>query len=137
MPVEHAAPQLPEAGSPAAVTILLVEDRDEVREFIASALGHGGHEVFTAGSGEDALNLAPSELQRIQLLVTDVIMPGMNGKDLAQRLCALVPNLRVLFISGYTSGAIAHDGVLNPGFEYLPKPFTAEQLLQRVRSIMA
>jgi PAS domain S-box-containing protein len=135
-PVEHAAPRPAEVGASAAATILLVEDRDEVREFITSALRHGGHEVLTAASGEDALNLAPSEIQRIQLLVTDVIMPGMNGKDLAQRLSTLVPNLRVLFISGYTSDIMAHDGVLNPGFEHLPKPFTAEQLLQRVRSIM-
>jgi len=137
-PVEHPAPQLAEVGtSAAAATILLVEDRDEVREFIASALRHGGHEVLTAASGEDALNLAPSELQRIQLLVTDVIMPGMNGKDLAQRLCDLVPGLRVLVISGYTSNVIAHDSVLDPGFEHLSKPFTAEQLLKRVRSLMA
>ena len=64
-------------------------------------------------------------------------MPGMNGKQLAKRLCDLVPKLRVLFISGYTSNVIAQDGVLEPGFEHLSKPFTAEQLLLSVRSIMA
>jgi PAS domain S-box-containing protein len=137
VPAERLVPQVAEARASASATILLVEDRDEVREFIASALQHGGHEVLTASSGEEALNLAPSELQRVQLLVTDVIMPGMNGKDLAKRFCDLVPNLRVLFISGYSSNVIVQDGVLKPGVEHLPKPFTAEQLLRRVGSIMA
>jgi two-component system, cell cycle sensor histidine kinase and response regulator CckA len=136
-PAEQKAPQPTEASDSASTTILLVEDRDDVREFIASALQHGGHEVLTASSGADALNLAPSDLQRVQLLVTDVIMPGMNGKELAKRFCALVPNLRVLLISGYTSNVIVRDGVLEPGVEHLAKPFTAEQLLGRVRSIMA
>jgi PAS domain S-box-containing protein len=136
-PAECAVPQPAEAGASASTTILLVEDRDDVRESIASALRHGGHEVLTAASGADALNLAPSELQRVQLLVTDVIMPGMNGRDLASRFLDLIPNLRVLFISGYTSNVIVRDGALEPGVEHLPKPFTAEQLLQRVRTIMA
>ncbi|HLK55424.1 MAG TPA: PAS domain S-box protein [Chthonomonadaceae bacterium] len=117
-------------------TILLVEDESAVRALAARALRGRGYTVLEAINGEEALRVVRGREQEITLLVTDVIMPQMNGKDLAERLQALHPRLKVLYASGYTENTIVHHGVLEPGASFLSKPFTPTQLALRVREIL-
>lgn len=117
-------------------TILLCEDDPAVRNITAAILQKAGYTVLSAENGARALQLASEHSDPIQLLVTDVIIPDTNGKKLADELCAQRPDLRVLFVSGYTSNVIAHHGVLNAGIEFLEKPFTRLSLLKRVREVL-
>jgi len=117
-------------------TILVVEDDPQVREVTVRSLRAGGYEVLSAGRGQDALEMAPEDLGRAQLLVTDVVMPGLNGPALAEEMRRRYPDLKVLYVSGYAKDALMQRGGLEPGIEFLPKPFTAEGLLGRVRSIL-
>jgi two-component system, cell cycle sensor histidine kinase and response regulator CckA len=117
-------------------TILVVEDDPQVREVTVRSLRAGGYQVLVAASGRDALQIDPSELGRVRLLVTDVIMPGLDGPSLARELCRRHPALRVLYVSGYTQDAIAEHGVLAPGIELLHKPFTPSLLLARTRAVL-
>ena len=126
VPVEEA----PRGG---AETILVVEDEGELRSLICEVLGAAGHTVLAAASGPEALARAESHAGSVQLLLTDVVMPGMNGRELAERLTALRPGLRVLFISGYASDVIAKRGVLEERVDLLEKPFSRASLLRRVR----
>jgi len=114
-------------------TILLVEDEDTVRNFTRKLLTRHGYQVITAGLAEEALRLAEDPKVTFDLLLTDVIMPVMNGRELHQRLLAKRPGLRVLFMSGYPENAIAKHGVLEPGTSFVQKPFTIEQLLSQIR----
>jgi signal transduction histidine kinase len=116
--------------------VLLVEDEEMVREMALAALLESGYTVFTARHAEEALGVAQKYARRIQLLVTDVILPGMNGVELADRLTASLPDLKVLYMSGYTDNAIIHQGVLQPGFAFLQKPFTPEALARRVHGLL-
>jgi len=117
-------------------TILLVEDEPAVRRVAARALLGGGYRVLVAGSGHAALRLLEDEPQPIDLLVTDVIMPGMNGRVLASQLRSRGAATRVLFISGYALDLVGKEGMLANGEELLAKPFTAEGLLARVRAVL-
>lgn len=130
----------PEAAPPAIVrgneTILVVEDQEEVRRLTASVLGGAGYRILEAGNGEQALSYFAGGGEHIHLLFTDVVMPGMTGRELASRVAALSPTTRVLYTSGYTANVIAHRGVLDEGVDYLPKPFTPSRLLIRVREIL-
>jgi two-component system cell cycle sensor histidine kinase/response regulator CckA len=117
-------------------TILLVEDADALRKLAHSFLADHGFQVITASSGEEALRVAELYGQRIDLLVTDVVMPGMNGRALADRLLAKQPKLKVLYISGYTDSFIAGHGVLEAGTFLLHKPFTEEVLIRKVRDVL-
>jgi CheY-like chemotaxis protein len=92
--------------------------------------------VLAAANGEDALSMAAQQEAFIDLLITDVVMPGMTGRELSRRLADLRPHLQVLYISGYTANVIAHQGILDPGVEYLPKPFTPVQLAVKVRQVL-
>ena len=114
-------------------TILLVEDQDRVRAVARATLARNGYVVLQAGNGEEAIRVAAAHGSPIDLLVTDVVMPGMNGRDLARALVGQQPNLRVLFTSGYTDHAIVRDGVIEPGLHFLPKPFSPGGLLREVR----
>ncbi len=114
-------------------TILVVEDEDAVRRLAARVLASAGYDVHTAKCGDEALELAQTTLNKIDLLLTDVVMPGMNGRELAERLARLRPSLAVLFMSGYTDEAISHHGVIAPGISMVSKPFSAAGLLSRVR----
>src|SRR5713226_8233335 len=119
------APELPPATAPEGrETILLVEDEPAVRELIQMVLSERGYKVLEALVPEDAERLAASNGAEIQLLLTDVVMPGMSGRDLAKRLTAHHPHLRVLYMSGYTFNVIAQDGTLEEGISFLQKPFT-------------
>lgn len=112
--------------------ILIVEDERHVRQFSADALRELGYTVLSASNGFDALAIL-RDRQDISLLFTDVIMPGMNGRKLADEAVAIQPGLRVLFTTGYTRNAVVHNGMLDPGVELLSKPFTITELARRVR----
>ena len=117
-------------------TILLVEDEPAVRELARTVLSEQGYTVIEAQNSEDAVRLAGKHRSEIHLLLTDVVMPGMSGRDLANHLTALHPYLRVLYMSGYTHNVIAENGTLEEGLSFLQKPFTPRALTQRVRETL-
>jgi two-component system cell cycle sensor histidine kinase/response regulator CckA len=117
-------------------TVLLVEDSDALRKLAGSLLEQNGYHVLSAASGAEALVLAGKMAGRIHLLLTDVIMPGMNGKVLADHLLPLRAGLKVLFMSGYTRSAIADHGALESRTHLLQKPFSEEALLEKVREVL-
>jgi PAS domain S-box-containing protein len=135
----------PEAGEPASVvpetlrgseTVLLVEDESVVRTLVRNTLIQHGYRVLEAESGAQAIRIASRHSGPLHLLVTDVVMPGMSGRELAERLMRGRRNLRVLYISGYTDEIIAHHGVLGPGRGFLQKPFTLDALARKVRETL-
>jgi CheY-like chemotaxis protein len=117
-------------------TLLVVEDDEAVRQTICRLLQSLGYRVLSAGSGPEAIARAAGHGGPIDLLVSDVIMPQMNGRQVYDELAAARPGLRVLFISGYTDDVIVEHGVLEPGLDYLPKPFTVSQLAIKVREVI-
>src|ERR1019366_3646341 len=117
-------------------TILLVEDESGVRRLSRTILEAQGYIVLEAASGDEALEVVRSHAGEIHLVATDVIMPGMSGRVLWDRLRVLLPDPRVLFMSGYTDDAIARHGVLEPGIAFLQKPFTPFSLAQKVREVL-
>jgi len=132
-----AAPiERPAAMQVGTETVLLVEDNIEVRRFAAAVLERVGFAVLTAGSGPEAVTVAANHSGPIDLLLTDVILPGANGREVAERLKADRPGLAVLFMSGYTQNVIATDGVIEQGVDYLQKPFNAATLCARVREAL-
>jgi PAS domain S-box-containing protein len=114
-------------------TILLVEDEEAVRSLLHEVLSGSGYRVLVAASGAEALRISRAHSGALDLLLTDVVMPGMGGREVATLLGAERPGLRVLFASGYTAEAIARQGVLEPGTDLIHKPFTPDALLHRVR----
>lgn len=117
-------------------TVLVVEDQVEVRRLAVAALQRYGYTVLEAGDGEAALQLCDKFTGTIDLLLTDVIMPGMTGVDLAKRLAGRRPGMHALFVSGYTETAISDRGVLPSDVAYLQKPFTPQSLAKKVRSVL-
>jgi two-component system, cell cycle sensor histidine kinase and response regulator CckA len=117
-------------------TILLVEDAEPLRKLAQAFLEGGGYRVFSAESGEKALEVAASHGGTFGLLLTDVVMPGMNGRVLAEQLLPRHPGMKVLYMSGYTDSFIAGHGVLDPGTHLLHKPFTEDSLVRRVREVL-
>ena len=117
-------------------TILLVEDERLVREFARQVLARLGYRVIPCASGEEALALAESHLEPVQLLLTDVILPGMNGRALAEMLTARRPDLRVLYASGYSAELIAERGVIEKGINFIGKPYGSAALARKVRQIL-
>ncbi|HYW50987.1 MAG TPA: ATP-binding protein [Gemmatimonadaceae bacterium] len=114
-------------------TILLVEDAQDVRDFVARVLRRSGYVVHVADGPQSALEVLDAHGNDVQLLLSDVIMPGMNGRELADLVVQRHPGIAVLFMSGYTDNAIVHHGVLNPRTNFLHKPFTPDQLLNEIR----
>jgi two-component system, cell cycle sensor histidine kinase and response regulator CckA len=127
---------LPADSFRGAETILLVEDADALRKLAHALLEQNGYHVLAAQDGAEALKIVEQQRERIDPLLTDVIMPGMTGRSLADRLVAQQPGLRVLYMSGYTDSAIADQGVLELGTYLLHKPFTEETLIQKVREVL-
>jgi len=117
-------------------TVLIVDDEPEVRKLVAAIVGASGYTVLTADSGEHALALYEKHGARVDLLIADVVAPGMSGPQLADRLSALQPDLKVLFISGYDQTHVVQAYVLNRGFELLSKPFRASELASVVDRIL-
>lgn len=117
-------------------SILLAEDAEPLRKLTQRFLEQGGYQVIAAPSGEDALQLAARHPEHFDLLLTDVIMPGINGRMLAERLLAQRPGMKVLYMSGYTDSFIAGHGVLESGLHLLHKPFTEDVLLQKIREVL-
>ena len=115
--------------------VLVVEDEARVRQMSAEALRELGYVVHTASSGEEALNLFDG-LGRIDILFTDIVMAGMTGRQLADALRQRVPDLKVLYTTGYTRNAVVHNGVLDPGVAFLPKPFAVADLALKLRSVL-
>ncbi len=126
------------AGYATDRTILLVEDDEPLRKLVSQILERTGYTVVSASNGEEALRLFDSpEHTEIDLLVSDVVMPGIGGKVLAEKLQARLPGLKVLFISGYPDEAVVHHGVLDEGVAYLQKPFSPKAFIQKVQEILA
>jgi CheY-like chemotaxis protein len=117
-------------------TLLLVEDETSVRKLTRRALEGFGYEVLEAASGDEALALARARAGRIALLITDVVMPGMSGAQLAERLAPEFPTLKVLFVSGYIDDAIVRHGVVAGAHSFLQKPFMPAVLAAKVREIL-
>jgi CheY-like chemotaxis protein len=117
-------------------TVLLVEDEDMVRELVVEVLETEGYTVFSARRGAEALRLCAEQIMPINLLITDVVMPEMSGRELAEHLTARHPEIKVLFISGYTDDAIFRHGVQESNVAFLQKPFTTSELAAKVRSVL-
>jgi DNA-binding NtrC family response regulator len=129
-------PAATQPGARGSETVLLVEDDAMVRRLAEVTLERAGYRVFTAPSGGDALRLAAGRDGAIDLVVTDVVMPGMPGPQLAQRLEASQPGLRVLYMSGYADDTMARHGVSEERVSFLAKPFTPDELARRVREVL-
>jgi len=117
-------------------TVLIVEDNDLLRNFVQKALQGYGYRVMDAENGEDALRVCKEHDGRIDLMITDVIMPKMGGREAAKRLQPLYPQMKVIYMSGYTDNAIVHHGVLERGLNFLEKPFTPEGLARKAREVL-
>jgi PAS domain S-box-containing protein len=132
---EETREDIPEAV-PGEENILVVEDDDDVRIYTVESLRELGYRVIEAHDGASALRLLERQETPLSLLLTDVVMPGMSGRELADEARALQPDLKVLFTTGYARNAIVHGGRLDPGVELLPKPFTFEALAAKVRDVL-
>jgi len=117
-------------------TILVVDDRAEIRDLIADILESHGFHVLTAADGQEALKQDCEYAGRIDLLLTDVVMPGMTGRQIAERFLDRHPGIKVLYTSGYSGDAIASRELLDPEMTYLPKPFTPDLLLRKMRQVL-
>jgi CheY-like chemotaxis protein len=132
LPKEPAEEMLPGGNE----TVLLVEDDPGVLDFTRSVLEMLGYHVMAATSGEEALSMARDYADPIQLLMTDVILSGMNGRQVAEALTADRPDLKVLFNSGYTKNTIVHHGVLDHDLHFIAKPFTTQALALKLREVL-
>jgi PAS domain S-box-containing protein len=133
-------PPAPKPLAPASLagseTVLLAEDEEAVRNFTRRVLAAHGYTVLTAADGQEALHVAEQHAGPIHLLLTDVVMPNMGGRELAERLVAARHEMKVLYLSGYTDDAIVHHGVLEPGIAFLQKPFTLQGLARKLRDVL-
>jgi CheY-like chemotaxis protein len=117
-------------------TVLLVEDEESVRQLVRETLEAKGYRVLEADHGAAALQIASDHNGPIDMLITDVVMPGMSGRELSEQLLASDPDIKILYLSGYTEDAVVHQGVLEPGTSFLQKPFTLQALARKVREVL-
>ncbi|HET7928179.1 MAG TPA: ATP-binding protein, partial [Actinomycetota bacterium] len=135
-PVPEARRRAPSTLATGDETVLVVEDEDAVRRLSERILRMAGYRVLTAANAGEALLLVEKHGSRIDLLLTDVVMPQLSGRELAQRLAQARPDMRVLYMSGYTDGAIVHQGVLDAAVRLISKPFNAADLTRSVREVL-
>ena len=117
-------------------TVMVVEDADNLRQLAREILSEQGYNVVEARSGREAVALLETDARRFDLLLTDLVMPGMSGRELADRAASVRPGIKVLFMSGYTDDALGNHGALDPGMSLIEKPFTVDVLLHRVRETL-
>ena len=117
-------------------TILIVEDEQAVRNIAKSSLEKFGYTTFTAGDAEEALAVHASAAQKIDVLLTDIVMPNVSGKELADQLAVKQPDLVIIFMSGYTDDTIGKKGVLTENINFIQKPFSPVSLAEKVRDIL-
>jgi two-component system cell cycle sensor histidine kinase/response regulator CckA len=117
-------------------TILLVEDEDSVRNLTLKMLHQLGYSVLCASSGAEAYEMAKAFRKPIEILMTDVVMPNMSGKQLSEKIRYIHRETAVLFVSGYTENTVVHHGVLDRDVDFLPKPFSREVLARKLREVL-
>ncbi|HEX4782921.1 MAG TPA: PAS domain S-box protein [Candidatus Sulfotelmatobacter sp.] len=138
--VEGLAERHPAPAAPTALggseTVLLVEDEESVRQLVRETLAAKGYRVMEASNGEGGLSAAAQHNGKIDLVITDVVMPGMGGRELVKQLAQTCPETKVLYLSGYTEDAIFSEGTLESGAAFLQKPFTLQSLARKVREVL-
>jgi two-component system, cell cycle sensor histidine kinase and response regulator CckA len=122
---------------PSRETMLVVDDEEMVRRLAARILLGEGYHVLEAGGGQEAIQTLQRAFQRIDLVVTDVAMPGLGGRQLGDTIYRCWPKVRVLFMSGFPAHRIVEEGALDPASPFLQKPFTRDQLTRKVRDVLA
>jgi two-component system, cell cycle sensor histidine kinase and response regulator CckA len=130
------AEEAPSGSLQGSETVLLVEDEEAVRELVCESLERNGYTVLQARDGAEAVQISRKHEGMIHLMITDVVMPGMSGRDLAHRLAPRHPKMKVLYMSGYTENAIVHHGVLDPGTPFLQKPFRPADVAHKVYELL-
>jgi signal transduction histidine kinase/CheY-like chemotaxis protein len=133
---EQQASKPRESSFSVSETILLVEDEDMVRKLVCEILKMNGYNVLQAANGREALPICEAHAGPIHLMLTDVVMPQMGGRELAERIASLRPEMKVLFMSGYTDDEIVHHEVPDAGIAFIQKPFTPDSLERRVRDLL-
>jgi PAS domain S-box-containing protein len=133
LPPGQQPPARPQRG--AGETVLVVEDEAALREVTRRILARNGYQVKVASNGQEAVDAMTAAPEQVDILLTDVVMPGMQGKEVAEHIRALRPGVRVLFMSGYTDGLLSAQGVLEPGVNLIEKPFTEASLLAKLSSL--
>ena len=116
--------------------VLVVEDEEGVRSLVTMLLAKNGYTVLEASNAEDAVAVCKTHNARVHLLITDLVLPRMNGRELAEHLSEVYPGIKTLFMSGYTDDATLKDGVLENRAVFLQKPFNMETLLRKVREVL-
>jgi signal transduction histidine kinase/ActR/RegA family two-component response regulator len=138
--IDQAVDSEPDASAESAArgteTLLIVEDEEAVCTLLKQFLVSAGYQVLTAINGGEALMLLERYRKPVHLLLSDVVMPGMSGRELADRLLIIHPEMKVLFMSGYTDNAIVHHGILDPGAHFIGKPFTMAAVQRKVREVL-
>ena len=121
---------------PGTESILLVEDEELLRQLLTTLLQRLGYQVVAAPSGQAALDIAAETARPLHLVLTDVVMPGMNGRELAEQLVAARPGLRVLYMSGYTEDAVLRHGLTTATVNFIAKPMTPDALARKLREVL-